>query len=119
MSKKATIVYQGRAVTLHFNSRFARFCGMGSPNCAVTISAKHILVSRDWITRHTLAHEFGHVILQAEPWGIFYLPRVLLSYCLALSYRRAKVERDADTFMDQHYAEFSDYGDIPTWVRRR
>jgi hypothetical protein len=107
--------YNGHTVRLVWNSRFARICGMGSTNCCVTMGPRLILVSRNWIIRKTLSHEWGHV-LQGIALGLLYLPWVLLRYAVDFSYRGSKPERLADDHMNATWREFSSIGPVPTWV---
>lgn len=111
---KQTITVQGYApVTLHFNSRLARLGG-GINNC-MTLSARHILVSRDYLTKLGFAHEYGHV-RQAQRLGWRYLPWVLWGYLLH-GYADSPAELDADDFMWAHFQEFPEVGTVPLWVR--
>ena len=105
--------YQGRAVEVVFNSRIARILGIGRINNCVTLSRKTIRVSRDWIGRKTLAHEWGHTA-QAARLGWRYLPWVLWTY--RKGYAASEAERDADRFMDAHWQDFTALGPVPAWV---
>ncbi len=104
----------GHTVVLHFNSRFARLTG-GINKC-VTPNARHIYISRDWVTARGLAHEVGH-IQQARRLGWRYLPWVLGCY-LTQGYRNSTPEVEADRYMASHLHQFRSYGLVPFWVAR-
>lgn len=103
----------GRTVRLHWNSWLARLGG-GVNNC-MTLSPGHILISRDWITARTLAHEDGHTI-EAEKRGWLYLPWVLFGYAWK-GYARAKAEREADEYMEANVHLYRSLGPVPSWVK--
>lgn len=94
----------GPLVCLHFNSWFARAVNPGGVNNCVTLSARHVYVSRDWITNDGLAHEAGHV-QQARRLGWRYLPWVLWGY-VTHGYENSPAERDADAYMAAHRHEY-------------
>lgn len=114
-----TVTHSGHAARVVFNSRIARI--LGGPNGlnnAVTFGPDTIRVSRDWISREHLAHEFRHT-LQARDRGWRYLPWVLWGYVTTFSHDRSPAERDADQWANDHYHEFPHIGLIPAWVYKR
>lgn len=113
MSKTTQIVEpDGHTVTLHWNSRIARLGG--GINMCITISAHHVLVSRDWITGPHLAHELQHT-RQAQRLGWRFIPWVLWGY-LRHGYATSPAERDADAYMAAHGHEYQSIGPVPAWV---
>ena len=102
----------GRTVRLHFNSRIARLGG-GINNC-MTLSKGHILISRDWITAGTLAHEDGHTIT-AEKRGWLYLPWVLAGY-IRKGYSHAKTEQEGDDYMRANLHLYRPIGRVPSYI---
>ena len=109
----------GHVVTLHFEHWLPRFLMMftGGVNLCITISAKHILIARTWITRKTLSHEMGHVLRQAIRLGWKYLPWVLGHYGVQ-GYEKSRPEREADEHMLATYLTYPDIGEVPPWVLR-
>lgn len=107
----------GHVITLHYRHWIPRFCMRfkGGINLCMTLSAKHIYVSQDWITARTLAHEVGHTF-QARRLGWRYLPWVLLTY-LRSGYTHSKAEVEADEYMDKYAHLFQNHGHVPPWVR--
>jgi len=105
MSVRLTVNNHG-TVKIHFNSRLSRLLGWraGLNNCAVTLSATHIFVARDSISRMTLAHEFGHVN-QAKIRGVLYLPWVVVGF-LIRGYVNNVAEKEADLYMWKHFRDF-------------
>jgi hypothetical protein len=106
----------GRTITLHWNSWFARAMALfRGVNMCVTPTASDVFVSRDWITAYALAHEVGHS-LDAEARGLGYLPWIL--YCfLRYGYAGSPAEIAANAYADAHVDEFTNIGPVPGWVR--
>jgi len=107
----------GHVVTLHFRHWLPRFVMRmkGGVNLCMTLSAGHILVSQDWITARTMAHEVGHT-LQARRFGWRYLPWVLWHYAKS-GYTNSLPEVDADKYMEAFAHTFTNHGPVPSWVR--
>lgn len=105
----------GRVVTLHWNSWLARAAaGFGGINNCVTLTARHVCVSRDWITAKGLAHEVGHTV-QARVHGWHYLPWVLWGY-VRYGYEKSPAELHADAYMEQNVGKFPNFGPVPSWA---
>lgn len=112
MSRRTEFVEpDGRVIVLHWNSWFARVLKPGSTNNCVTLSSRHVFVSRDWIRAPGLAHEAGHT-LQAKRLGWRYLPAILWGY-LRYGYERSPLEQEADTYMFAHANDYPDIGPVP------
>ena len=102
----------GRVVRLHWNSRIARLFG-GVNNC-ITVSASHILISRDWITARGLAHEDGHTV-QASRRGLLYIPWILWCYATQ-GYAKSTPEVQADIAMNANASKYQPIGPVPSYV---
>jgi hypothetical protein len=104
----------GRTVRLHWNSRLARLAG-GINNC-MTLSARHIFISRDWITAGTLAHEdAGHTVQAAER-GWLYLPWV--AWCFVrYGYAKSPAEVNADDAMRRCVHLYQNIGPVPSYIQ--
>lgn len=105
MTKTITIEGLGTR-RLHFNSRMARI--LGGPrgvNNAFAPNPTDIYISRDYIWRIHLAHEWGHGPDAAEK-GWRYIPWVVWGYISTLSHDNSPAEIRADAFALAHRHKF-------------